>query len=86
MRPDYPDAYMNRALTYLLQGDFERGWTDYEWRWKCKDFNARNFQQPRWGGEPLEGRRILLHTEQGFGDTFQFVRYARLIKERGARC
>jgi Flp pilus assembly protein TadD len=85
LREHYPDAHMNRALTLLLVGEFAAGWEEYEWRWKCKDFNARNFSQPRWGGEPLDGRRILLHTEQGLGDTFQFVRYARLVRERGGQ-
>ncbi len=82
MRTDYADAHMNRALTYLVGGDFERGWPEYEWRWRSKEFNARQFEQPRWNGEPLDGRRILLHTEQGFGDTFQFLRYAGLVKQR----
>jgi len=82
-KPDYADAHMNRALTYLISGDFSRGWSEYEWRWKCKDFNPRRFPQPRWQGEPLEGRRILLCTEQGFGDSFQFIRYAPAVKERG---
>ncbi|HUY90073.1 MAG TPA: tetratricopeptide repeat protein [Pirellulales bacterium] len=81
LKEDYPDAYMNRALAFLVKGDFERGWREYEWRWKCKDFNPRKFGKPRWEGEPLDGRRIMLHAEQGFGDTFQFVRYARLVKE-----
>jgi tetratricopeptide (TPR) repeat protein len=81
LKPNYPDAYMNRALAFLVRGDFERGWHEYESRWKCKDFKPRNFKKPQWKGEPLEGRRILLHAEQGFGDTFQFVRYARLVKE-----
>ncbi len=85
LRPDFAEAHMHRSLNRLQTGDFERGWTDYEWRWKCKEFNPRNFEQPRWQGEPLEGKRILLHTEQGFGDTFQFVRYAQLLKESGAR-
>lgn len=84
LRTDYADAHMNRALTYLLIGDFQRGWEDYEWRWKCKDFNPRNFPHPRWKDEPIDGRRVLLHTEQGLGDTFQFVRYARLVKQLGA--
>jgi tetratricopeptide (TPR) repeat protein len=82
-KPDYPDAYMNRALSFLVRGDFERGWEEYEWRWKCKDFNPREFGKPRWEGEALEGRTVLLHSEQGLGDTFQFVRYARLVKQRG---
>ncbi|HEV3345293.1 MAG TPA: tetratricopeptide repeat protein, partial [Pirellulales bacterium] len=81
LKPNYPDAYMNRALASLVRGDFERGWQEYESRWQCKDFKPRGFKQPQWNGEPLEGRRILLHAEQGFGDTFQFARYARLVKE-----
>jgi hypothetical protein len=73
-------------LAFLVRGDFERGWQENEARWQCKDFNPRNFKPPRWDGGSLEGRRILLHAEQGFGDTFQFVRYARLVKEeRGGR-
>ena len=83
LKPDYADAHMNQALTYLAIGDFPHGWTEYEWRWQCKDFNPRRFPQPRWKGEPLAGRRIVLCSEQGFGDSFQFVRYARLVKERG---
>ncbi|HQU45321.1 MAG TPA: tetratricopeptide repeat protein, partial [Pirellulales bacterium] len=81
-KENYPDARMNRALSYLIRGDFERGWREYEWRWKCKDFNARKFGKPAWDGSPLHGRRIMFHAEQGFGDTFQFIRYARLVKER----
>ena len=82
-KQDYADAHMNRALSYLITGDLARGWAEYEWRWKCKEFNPRRFPQPRWQGEPLEGRRIFLITEQGFGDSFQFVRYAKAVKERG---
>lgn len=82
LKEDYPDAYMNRALAFLVRGDFERGWREYELRWKCKEFNPRNFGKPQWKGEPLDGRRIMLHAEQGFGDTFQFARYATLVKEQ----
>ncbi|HET6879036.1 MAG TPA: tetratricopeptide repeat protein [Pirellulales bacterium] len=86
IKEDYPDAYMNRALAFLVRGDFERGWREYELRWQCKDFRPRNFKPPLWNGERLDGRRILLHAEQGFGDTFQFVRYARLVKEERGGC
>lgn len=82
LRENYPDAYMNRALAFLVRGDFERGWREYEWRWKCKDFNPRKFGKPQWGGEPLDGRTVMFHAEQGFGDTFQFVRYVRMVKEQ----
>jgi tetratricopeptide (TPR) repeat protein len=85
--PDYIDPQWNISLVWLLLGDFERGWPQYEWRWQFPNFPycpPRFFTQPRWDGSPLAGRRILLHAEQGLGDTFQFVRYARLVKEQGA--
>jgi Flp pilus assembly protein TadD len=83
--PHYADAYRNRALVRLLQGDFEQGWQDYEWRWQCPDLPRPSFPRPRWDGGPLNGRTILLHAEQGLGDTLQFVRYAPLVKRLGGR-
>jgi hypothetical protein len=68
-------------LLLLLQGDFERGWPELEWRWKSGEIIERKFSQPRWKGEPLAGKTILLHSEQGLGDTIQFVRYAEVVKE-----
>jgi tetratricopeptide (TPR) repeat protein len=81
LNPDYIDARANRSLLLLQRGDFERGWVEYEYRWKTKKLIEREFIQPRWDGSPLGKRSILLYTEQGFGDTFQFVRYAMLLKE-----
>ncbi len=84
LRPDYTDARMGLAVCYLVRGDYERGWPAYEARLHIPGF----LSQPnltRWTGEPLAGRRLLLFAEQGFGDTFHFVRYARPLKERGAR-
>jgi tetratricopeptide (TPR) repeat protein len=82
LKPDYVDARANQSLAMLSQGDFERGWLEYEWRWKTGQLLDRKFSQPRWDGAPLEKRAVLLHTEQGFGDTFQFVRFATLIKQQ----
>jgi tetratricopeptide (TPR) repeat protein len=85
LKPDYPDARKNRSLAWLAGGDFERGWPEYEYRWQGKDLKPRTFRQPRWDGKPLAGRTILLHAEQGWGDTLQFVRYALLVKQRDGR-
>lgn len=66
----------------------ERGWTEYEWRWKKPSLARlkRNFPQPLWlGGDNISGKTILLHSEQGFGDTIQFCRNVPLVAARGAR-
>ncbi len=65
-------------------GDYAQGWAEYEWRWKKRNLTPRPPIMPQWNGSPLAGRRILLITEQGFGDTLQFVRFAPLLKRQGA--
>jgi tetratricopeptide (TPR) repeat protein len=77
------EVHFNRALTLLLTGDFARGWPEYEWRWNALKTSPPATDAPRWDGAPLEGRTIVLYSEQGLGDTLQFVRYAALVKERG---
>jgi Flp pilus assembly protein TadD len=83
IRPDFPEARGNRGMVRLVQGDLERGWPEYEYRWRCRGFVTRTLPQPQWDGSPPAGRTILLHAEQGLGDTLQFVRYVPLVKERG---
>lgn len=83
--PDYASAHWNRALLRLADGDLARGWVEYEWRWRMPETPPRPFAQPPWAGDALNGRAVLLHAEQGFGDTFQFCRYARLLADSGAR-
>jgi tetratricopeptide (TPR) repeat protein len=86
LRSDYPEARYNRSLLLLLLGDFKRGWAEYEWRWRCKANPERVYpDRPRWAGEPLRGKTILVQTEQGFGDSFQFLRYLPLLAECGAK-
>jgi len=85
LRPNHVDAHMNRALTWLRKGDYAQGWAEYEWRWKKRNLTNRPLIQPQWNGFPLEGRTILLITEQGFGDVLQFIRYAPILKSQGAR-
>jgi tetratricopeptide (TPR) repeat protein len=82
-KPRHANAHWNRSLVQLLQGDFQRGWSEYEWRWQMRRSPPRPFSQPLWEGGPLQGRTILLHAEQGLGDTIQFIRYAELVKQQG---
>ena len=85
INPANPDAHWNLSLLLLLQGEFERGWEEYEWRWRRPATPPRPFRQALWDGSALAGRTILLHAEQGLGDTLQFVRYAQHVKARGGR-
>ncbi len=87
LNPDFADGYWNKSLTLLSTGDFTDGWKLYEWRWKLEAFTSpkRGFTQPLWlGKESLQGKTILLHSEQGLGDSIQFSRYANLVAELGA--
>jgi tetratricopeptide (TPR) repeat protein len=72
-------SIFNQSLLWLLAGDFDRGWPAYESRWACSQLklNKRTFNKPLWlGKESLKGATVLLHSEQGLGDTIQFCRYA----------
>jgi tetratricopeptide (TPR) repeat protein len=87
-KPDYEEAYWNNALALLQTGDYAQGWALYEWRWKRQAFTPiiRNFDCPLWlGKESLQDKTVVLHGEQGLGDSIQFSRYAALAQQLGAR-
>jgi tetratricopeptide (TPR) repeat protein len=87
IQPDFADAHFNAAMSLLTIGDYGRGLAEYEWRWKRTGMTVRkDFRRPPWLGEvPLAGKTILLHAEQGLGDTVQFVRYVPQLAQMGAR-
>ncbi|HVT96093.1 MAG TPA: tetratricopeptide repeat protein [Acidobacteriaceae bacterium] len=85
LKPDAVDPAWNLCLVDLLEGNFERGWREYEVRKQRKRNAPRVFDAPLWRGEELNGARILLHAEQGLGDTLQFLRYVPMVQARGGR-
>lgn len=86
LEPELPEAHWNKALLCLSLGDYARGWPAYEWRWRgATELTPRGFAPPQWQGEDIAGKTILLHAEQGYGDSIQFLRYLPLVAAKGAR-
>ena len=86
--PDYAEAHWNLALILLKQGHYAEGWQEYEWRWRTPSFPSprRSFPYPAWDGrQPLRGKRIVIHAEQGYGDTIQAARYLPLLEKQGSQ-
>ena len=82
--PSLTEAHWGEAFALLADGDFQAGWRKHEWRWRKADMPPHPHRQSLWSGQDIAGQRILLHCEQGLGDALQFIRYAQLVKERGA--
>jgi hypothetical protein len=87
LQPDLANAHHNLAMALLGGGDLAEGFGEYEWRWNTAQLagGRRDFPQPQWRGEAGAGRTLLIHAEQGFGDTIQFCRYARHAQAAGWR-
>jgi tetratricopeptide (TPR) repeat protein len=86
--PKCAEAHWNLALALLAEGEYLAGWREFVWRWRKKGYTStwRNFPQPLWDGGALDaGKTILLHAEQAYGDTLQFVRYVPLVARAGGR-
>ncbi len=85
LAPHLAEAHRDEALLLLLLGRFREGWSKYEWRWRAPTIGADPIPGPRWQGETIAARTILLQAEQGFGDTLQFLRYVPMVAARGGK-
>jgi len=86
--PGNGEAQWTKSIAHLLLGEYEEGWRLHEWRWQTRQLAsfARGFREPLWLGEGrLDGKTILLHADQGFGDTLQMARYAPMVEALGSK-
>jgi len=83
--PEYIAPHVNLGMCLLLTGNYEEGWDEYEWRLKLpKEIYQKEFKKPKWNGEDLDNKKLLIICEQGFGDAVQFIRFAESLSKGGA--
>ena len=84
-QPEAAEVRFNRAIALLSLGDYANGWPEYEWRWRTEQMRGqpRQLPTPLWRGERLDGKTLLIHTEQGSGDTIQFLKLVPRVVESG---
>lgn len=82
LKPDFALAQFNLGVLDLMQGNFKEGWRGYDWRNQVAPQPPRKLAAPRWQGEPIPGKALLVHTEQGYGDTILFSRFLKAARER----
>ena len=87
LAPEHPTAQFNLAVAYLLSGNYEQGWPQYETRWNYEHLAGTlpNYSQPRWTGQDIQDKTVLVIGEQGHGDNIQFIRFIGDLTSRGAR-
>ncbi len=85
LEKNHVNAHFGLAAVLLKQGDFIQGFSEYEWRWQRQDSIVHNFSQLLWDGSNFQGQTLLVYTEQGLGDSIQFIRYIPLVKKLGGR-
>jgi len=86
LNSNFAEAHWNLSLALLLKGKFREGWKEHEWRFlrpKTDTTYPYHFRIPLWDGTPFYGKRIFVHSEQGLGDTLQFIRYLPIVKHLG---
>jgi Flp pilus assembly protein TadD len=85
LQPEDAELHRNLGVIHLLQGDFEAGWREYRYRWNCREAIQHRYRQPKWTGQDVQGKTVLLYSEQGLGDTIHFVRFSKIMQDQGAR-
>lgn len=84
INPENYRAVFNRSLLYLKIGDYEQGFRDYEYGFHCGKRVQKTFNSNQWDGSDLKGKRILVYSDQGYGDTIQYLRFLKQLKNQGA--